>query len=98
VEKMIQITKIVASAAREQALSARQIVDAVNSMNTMTQTVANATAEQKKGGEMVVGAVENISDLTRENLSSVEQLAKSAQSLSHQAVDLAGLVAQFRVN
>ena len=45
----------------------------------MTQQVANATGEQKKGGEMVVKAVENISDLTRENLSSVEQLARSAE-------------------
>ncbi len=79
-------------------MSARQIVEAVNAMNGMTQSVANAPAEQKKGGEMVVGAVENINDLTRQNLSAVEQLSKSAQGLSLQAVDLAGLVAQFRVN
>ncbi len=98
VESMNHITQQVNIATREQALSARQIVAAVSDMNTMTQTVANATAEQKKGGEMVVSAMENISDLTRENLSSVEQLANSAESLSQQAVDLADLVAQFRVN
>jgi len=63
----------------------------------MTQSVANATSEQKKGGEMVVQAVENISDLTRENLSSVEQLSRAAQSLSQQAADLAGMVAAFKV-
>jgi methyl-accepting chemotaxis protein len=67
-------------------------------MNAMTQAVANATSEQKKGGDMVVTAMENISDVTRENLTSVEQLAKSAQGLSLQAIDLAGLVAQFKVN
>jgi methyl-accepting chemotaxis protein len=59
--------------------------------------VANATAEQKKGGEMVVSAMENISDLTRENLSSVEQLSRAAQSLSQQAVEMNNLVAAFKV-
>ena len=67
-------------------------------MNSMTQQVANATSEQKKGGDMVVVAMENISDVTRENLVSVEQLSRSAEGLSQQAVDLAALVAQFRVS
>src|SRR6266567_26078 len=98
VENMNNVTQQVNIATREQALSARQIVGAINSMSSMTQAVANATSEQKKGGDMVVVAIENISDVTRENLTSVEQLAKSAQGLSQQAVDLAGLVAQFKVN
>jgi len=98
VENMNNVTQQVNIATREQALSARQIASVVNSMNAMTQSVANATSEQKKGGDMVVTAMENISDATRENLAAVEQLAKSAQGLSQQAVDLAGLVAQFKVN
>jgi len=97
VENMNHVTQQVNVATKEQAISARQIVAAVNGMNTMTQAVANSTAEQKKGGEMVVKAVENISDSARENLSSVEQLSKSAQGLSVQAEDLATLVAQFKV-
>jgi len=67
-------------------------------MNSMTQQVANATTEQKAGGAMVVRAVENISDLTRENLTSVEQLSKSAENLSAQAVELAAMVEKFRVS
>jgi len=63
----------------------------------MTQSVANATSEQKKGGEMVVTAMENISDITRENLSSVEQLSRAAQSLSIQAEELSAMVGTFRV-
>jgi methyl-accepting chemotaxis protein len=98
VENMNRVTQQVNIATREQALSARQIVEAVGAMNTMTQSVANATSEQKKGGEMVVKAVENISDLTRENLSSVEQLSKSAEGLSRQAVELETMVAKFKVH
>ncbi len=98
VENMNNVTDQVSIATREQSLSARQIISAVSGMNAMTQSVANATMEQKKGGEMVVSAMENISDLTRENLSSVEQLSKAAQSLSRQAVDLSTLVSAFRVN
>ncbi|RII26577.1 MAG: hypothetical protein CXR31_09155 [Geobacter sp.] len=97
VENMNNVTQQVSIATREQALSARQIVEAVNSMNGMTLQVANATAEQKKGGDMVVQAVETISDSARENLSSVEQLSRSAQGLSQQAADLADMVAQFKV-
>jgi methyl-accepting chemotaxis protein len=97
VENMNHVTGQVTIATKEQALSARQIVTAVNDMNVMTQSVANATAEQKKGGEMVVTAMENISDITRENLSSIEQLSKAAQTLSQQAADMAAMVGTFKV-
>ena len=97
VETMNSLTQQVTIATRQQALSARQIAGSINAMNSMTQQVAGATGEQKKGGELVVQSVKNISDLTRENLSSVEQLAKSAESLSRQAVDLEQMVAQFKV-
>jgi methyl-accepting chemotaxis protein len=98
VENMNHVTSQVTIATKEQSVSARQIVEAVTVMNSMTQSVANATAEQKKGGEMVVSAMENISDISRENLSAVEQLSKSAQNLSQQAVDLSSLVAEFKVS
>jgi methyl-accepting chemotaxis protein len=98
VGNMNSVTQQVNIATREQALSARQIATSVNAMSAMTQTVADATSEQKKGGEIVVVAMENISDITRNNLISVEQLSLSAEGLSRQALDLAGLVAQFQVN
>jgi methyl-accepting chemotaxis protein len=98
VENMNSVTGQVSIATKEQSLSARQIVSAVNSMASMTQSVANATSEQKKGGEMVVSAMENISDITRENLSSVEQLSRAAQSLSIQAEELSAMVGAFRVS
>jgi methyl-accepting chemotaxis protein len=97
VETMNSVTGQVRIATREQSLSARQIVEAVNAMSGMTQSVADATAEQEKGGDIIVTAVENISDIARENMVSVEQLSRSTQSLSQQAVDLAGMVAQFKV-
>jgi len=98
VENMNDVTGQVSIATREQSLSAKQIVAAVEQMNYMTQAVASATGEQKRGGDMVVKAVENISDLTRENLSSVEQLSRSAEGLSKQAMELEAMVVQFRVN
>ena len=97
VENMNEVTRQVNIATKEQALSARQIVEAVARMNAMTQSVATATAEQKKGGEMVVVAMEGISDSARENLAAVEELNKSAQNLSELAIDLAGMMAQFRI-
>ncbi len=94
---MNSVTQQVNIATREQALSARQIASSVNSMSVMTLSVANATSEQKKGGEIVADAMGNISDITRKNLASVEQLSRYAEGLSRQALDLAGLVAQFTV-
>jgi methyl-accepting chemotaxis protein len=93
-----QMTRQVTIATREQAVSARQVVNAVNDMNAMTQSVANATSEQRKGGEMVVVAIGNISDITRTNLTSVEQLANSAQVLSQQAANMETMVTQFKVS
>ncbi len=84
-------------ATREQSLSARQILDAVNAMNIMTQQVASATAEQKAGVNVVVSAVENISDITRGNMASIEQLSQATQCLSQQAIDLADLIEEFKV-
>jgi len=98
IDNMNQLTQQVTIATREQAQSAKQIIGSVTAMNSMTQQVANATTEQKAGGAMVVRAVENISDLTRENLTSVEQLSKSAENLSGQAVELAAMVEKFRVS
>jgi methyl-accepting chemotaxis protein len=46
---------------------------------------------------MVVTAMENISSASRENMTAVEQLAKSAEGLNRQAGELAELVSQFRV-
>jgi methyl-accepting chemotaxis protein len=97
VENMNTVTRQVTLATKEQALSARQIAATINAMNAMTQAVANATSEQKKGGDMVVSAMENISDVTQETLVSVEELSRSAEGLSRQALELSGLVAQFRV-
>jgi methyl-accepting chemotaxis protein len=97
-ENMNDATGQVSIATKEQSLAARKIVVAVNNMADMTQSVANATAEQKMGGEMVATTMENISELTRENLTSVEQLSRAAQSLSQQADDLTAMVAAFKVN
>ena len=46
---------------------------------------------------MVVSAMENISGITRENLSSVEELSRAAQSLSMQAEELSAMVGTFRI-
>jgi methyl-accepting chemotaxis protein len=97
VDNMNQSTRQVNIATREQEQSAKLIVSSVDGVTTMTQQVAKATAEQRKGGEMVVKAVENISDLARDNLSSVEMLARSAAGLSQQAMDLKEMVARFRL-
>jgi len=96
VEDMNRITSQVSVAAREQASGSVQIIQAVDNMNTMTQQVAGATAEQKRGGELVVKAVENISDIARDNLSSVQELAKAAENMTFQAESLQQAISVFK--
>ncbi len=94
---MNNLTQQVANATKEQSAAARQIWDAVSSMNSMTQQVANATSEQKSGAKTVVSAVNNIAEITQGNLAFIAQLSQATRSLSRQAIDLAGLIEEFRV-
>jgi len=87
----------VSQAAREQAAGSKQIINAVESMNQMTQQVTVATSEQKRGGDLVVKSAENISSIAKENLSAIEQMAKSSEELEDMAQALLQEVASFKV-
>jgi len=81
VENINRIVREVDRAAHEQAVGSKQIVLAVENMNQMTQQVSVATAEQKHVGNQVLKSTENISNIAKENLSAVEQMAKSSDEL-----------------
>jgi len=97
VEDMNSVTSQVSTATNEQAAGSAQILKAVENMNQMTQQVANATSEQKRSGELVVKAVENISDIARDNLTSVEQMDRTADDLAMQAESMQMEVSKFRL-
>jgi methyl-accepting chemotaxis protein len=97
VENMNRIAQEVSVASKEQAAGNAQIIGAVDAMNKMTQQVTVATSEQKRGGDLVVKAAENISTIAKENLTSVEQMAKASEELLTVARDLMQGVASFTV-
>ncbi len=97
VENMNRIMQEVSQAAKEQAGGSRQIIKAVDGMNQMTQQVTVATSEQKRGGDLVVKSTENINNIAKENLASVEQMARASEELMDIARELIRGVESFKV-
>ncbi len=97
VENINRIVREVDRAAREQAVGSKQIVVAVENMNQMTQQVSVATTEQKHVGAQVMKSTENISNIAKENLSAVEQMAKSSDELVAESQALLKNVESFKL-
>lgn len=87
----------VATAVVQQSAGATQIVKSVEYMNRMTQEVAIATKEQQNGSSMIVKAVDNISISSKQNLQSVQQLARAASDLAAEAETLKTQTEKFRL-
>ncbi|WP_370156582.1 methyl-accepting chemotaxis protein, partial [Ferrovibrio sp.] len=77
--------------------SLTEIVTAIKKVSDIVAEIAAASGEQARGLEEVNGAVGNMDEMTQRNGALVEQTSASAQTLSGQADDLAGLLARFRI-
>jgi len=88
----------VSMAVKEQVSGSKQIVQAVEVMNTMTQSVANSTMEQKLGGETIVKAMEGMSHIASENLKLSSELRATAEDTLFQVENLQYIISNFRIH
>jgi methyl-accepting chemotaxis protein len=75
----------------------RQVVASVRNVANIINEIAEACAEQSAGIEEINRAVIHIDGVTQKNASLVDELGKTASSLSQQAVDLSGAVSFFQL-
>jgi methyl-accepting chemotaxis protein len=83
----------------EQAgLTMSDVVDSVRQVTTIVMEISSASQEQSAGIEQINQAIGQMDETTQQNAALVEQAAAVAQSLQHQADNLATDVAAFKVN
>jgi methyl-accepting chemotaxis protein len=74
-----------------------EVVTSIRSVTDIMGDISSASQEQSLGVEQVGEAVRSLDETTQKNAALVEQIARSAQSLSSQANDLVRSVSVFRV-
>lgn len=74
-----------------------EIVTSVKHVAEIMSEITAASQEQSTGIEQVNQAVIQMDDVTQQNAALVEEAAASAESLEHQAKDLAGAISIFKV-
>ena len=73
------------------------VVASIGRLGTIVGEISNASAEQQAGIEQVNVAITQMDGITQENAALVEEAAAAAASMQDQAVDLARLVATFKL-
>ncbi len=73
------------------------ILDSVQKVTHVVDEIASAAADQSSGIAEVNAAIGNLDQMTQQNAALVEQSAAAAQSLQHQADQLASIVSVFKV-
>jgi methyl-accepting chemotaxis protein len=76
--------------------SLTEIVGAIKKVSDIVAEIAAASREQATGLEQINTAVASMDEMTQRNGALVEETSASAQALSNQAQELAGLVQRYR--
>mgnify|MGYP000019235260 CR=1 FL=1 len=83
--------------AREKNQALEVIAEAIAAINQRNLVIASASEEQAQVAREVDRNLVNIRDLSLQTSAGANQTSASAQELSRLAVDLNGMVAQFKV-
>ena len=73
------------------------IVDQVRQVSQLIAEIAGASSEQSKGIGQIGDAVNQLDQVTQQNAALVEESTAAAESLQHQAAELARLVGVFQL-
>ncbi|XHS79829.1 methyl-accepting chemotaxis protein [Burkholderiaceae bacterium UC74_6] len=81
----------------EAGASMSEIVTQVKRVNDLISEISAASVEQSSGIGQVGDAVNQLDQVTQQNAALVEESAAAAESLKHQAANLAQIVATFKL-
>ena len=82
----------------EAGASMGEIVSQVKRVNDLIGEISNASAEQSSGIGQIGDAVSQLDQVTQQNAALVEESAAAAESLKHQAANLAEIVGVFKLD
>ncbi|MET0518730.1 MAG: methyl-accepting chemotaxis protein [Burkholderiaceae bacterium] len=81
----------------EAGVSMGEIVSQVKRVNDLISEISAASAEQSTGIDQIGDAVSQLDQVTQQNAALVEESAAAAESLKHQAANLAQIVGVFKL-
>ncbi|TFW28436.1 HAMP domain-containing protein [Massilia arenosa] len=87
-------TRVVAEAGE----TMKEVVNAIERVNTLVHEIASASQEQRSGIDEVQRAVTEMDHATQQNAALVEEVAATATSLQEQTAHLARVVSTFKVD
>jgi methyl-accepting chemotaxis protein len=93
VEKVDNGTRLVADAGQ----TMQNIVSQVKRVSDLIAEISHSSGEQSSGIGQIGDAVSQLDTVTQQNAALVEESAAAAESLKHQASELASVVAVFKV-
>lgn len=82
----------------EAGITMNKVVTSISNVTDIMGEITAASAEQTSGIEQINTAVIQMDEVTQQNAALVEQAAAAAGSLQEQAVTLANLVQQFKID
>jgi methyl-accepting chemotaxis protein len=82
----------------EAGATMREIVDSVKQVSDIVREITAASQEQTAGIEQINQAIAQMDQATQQNASLVEEAAAAAESLQHQARNLAQTVSLFKLS
>ena len=93
----VEQVEVGASQVNDAGESMKSIVSEVQRVSQLISEISAASAEQSQGIMQVGNAVTQLDQVTQQNAALVEESAAAADSLKHQAKNLAELVSVFRL-
>ena len=97
IDESVQRVERGAHQAGEAGTAMQSIVEQVKKVSDLIGEISSAAVQQSSGIGLVTEAVTQMDQVTQQNAALVEQAAAAAQSLNHQARELADAVAVFRL-
>jgi len=97
IEGSTQKTALGSQVAKDTAESLKQILEGISQSAKLVEDIATASDEQAKAMKQIQTALTQIDNVTQQNTASAEESAAAAEELSSQAVQLGGMVRDFKI-
>ncbi|KAB0612357.1 methyl-accepting chemotaxis protein [Castellaniella defragrans] len=97
IARSVERTDAGAREIEQASVEIRSLVDKIRQVAQLIDSADAATTEQTSGLGQINAAVSQLNDITQQNAALVQESAAAAASLSEQALQLLGVVRQFRM-
>ncbi len=96
-KKVNEMITEVSEAMGMQVTAIKELAKALENVSEMSQSISASTEEQTSNAKQVSKAVEGVNEITQSSASAAEEMSASTEQLTTMALELRGLVGQFKI-